>query len=253
MKRFSLICVTLASLGGAVGADTIVLGADPWCPYNCDPGSDRPGYMVEVAREALAPFGHTNEYKGVAWARALAQAEAGDIHGVIGAVPVEAPSFVFGPPIGIYEGSVAFRAGQQVDVNDPAALEGLRVGAINGYEYYGPVSDYINANRDNRQIVQYASGDDALALNLRKLAAGRLDVVAEVRAVLDYNIAQLGMEGVFDVVETDESSDIYIAFSPALENSALYAEQLTIGVERLKQSGRFDEILESYGLASTQP
>lgn len=245
--------VGLAILLGTTSAfsDTIVLGADPWCPYNCEPGSDRPGYMVEVAREALEPFGHTVEYKGIAWARALAQAEAGQIHGVIGAVPEEAPGFVFGPAIGTYEDTVVFRAGEAVDVEDPAALEGLRVGAINGYEYYGPVSDYINENREDRDLVQYASGDDALMTNLRKLVAGRLDIVAEVRAVLDYSIAQLDRQDEFEVIETEDADDIFIAFSPALESSQLYADQLAQGVARLIESGRYDEILASYGLSSS--
>ena len=28
----------------------IVIAADQWCPINCVPGSDRPGFMIEIAR-----------------------------------------------------------------------------------------------------------------------------------------------------------------------------------------------------------
>lgn len=28
----------------------VVLGADEWCPYNCTPGSNQPGYVVELAK-----------------------------------------------------------------------------------------------------------------------------------------------------------------------------------------------------------
>lgn len=230
-------------------ADTIVLGADPWCPYNCDPGADRPGYMVELAREALAPYGHTVTYRTVAWARALAQTETGEINGVIGAVPDEAPHFVFGPPMGTYEDTVVFRRGEVRDPSDREAIEGLRVGAINGYEYYGPISEYIDEHRNDRRLVQYASGDQALVTNLRKLVAGRLDIVAEVRAVLDYNIAEMGLRDELEIVETSTDSDIFIAFSPALASSEDYARQLSEGIERLRQSGRYAEILGSYGLS----
>lgn len=194
-------------------ADTIVLGSDPWCPYNCEPGSYRPGFMVEVAREALEPFGHTVEYRSIAWARALAQTEEGRINGVIGAVPDEAPEFVFGPPIGTYEDTIVFRQGETRDISDPTNMEGLRVGAINGYEYYGPISVYISQNSDNRDLVQYASGDDALMINLRKLAAGRLDVVTEVRAVMEYTLDRLGQSDEFEVVNIDVANDLFIAFS----------------------------------------
>ncbi len=249
MFRKRVLSAILTLLPIAAGADTIVLAADPWCPYNCEPGGERPGFMVGVAREALEPYGHTIEYRSIAWARALAQAEAGTINGVIGAIPEEAPTFVFGSPIGTYEDTVVFRKGEAFEVNSPDDLSGLRIGAINGYEYYGPVSQYIDKHRNDRTLVQYASGDDALSINLRKLAAGRLDLVAEVRAVLDYRIAELGLESALEIVRADPQSDLYIAFSPALETSGLYVSQLSEGVARLRESGRYQEILGAYGLS----
>ncbi|NNE78704.1 MAG: transporter substrate-binding domain-containing protein [Silicimonas sp.] len=204
--------------------------------------------MVEIAREALEPYGHTVRYVTVSWARGLKQAEVGELNGVIGAIPEEAPSFVFGPPIGTYEDIVVFRRGEARDISELSSFEGLRVGAINGYEYFGPVNDYIEANRNDRSLIQYASGNNALATNLRKLVAGRLDVVAEVRAVLDYNVVQLGLSDAIEVVGTTDSDDVFIAFSPALESSQTYARQLSEGVARLKENGRYDEIFRRYGL-----
>lgn len=249
MKLTNILALTAAVLTSATvaSADVIVLGADPWCPYNCEPGSEAPGFMVEVAREALAPFGHEIDYVSVSWARGIRQAELGQINGIIGAVPEEAPELIFGPPIGTYTDTVVFRRGEAIDLDQIGAQSNLRIGAINGYEYYGQVAEYIAANADDRTIVQYASGDDALEQNLRKLVAGRLDMVAEVRAVLDYTVLSLGLEGQLDIVDTDDASDVYIAFSPALETSALYVEQLREGIEMLRESGRYAAIFEKYG------
>lgn len=230
------------------GAETIVLRADPWCPYNCEPGSDRPGYMVELATEAFAFFGHTVVYETVSWARGLKQAADGEIDGVIGAVPEEAPGFVFGPPLGTYSEALVFRAGEGHAVEQPSDLEGLRIGAINGYEHSEIVMNYINGHRNDRSVVQFASGDEALKTNLQKLLAGRIDVVAESMAVVEYMTGQMGIRRNLDVIADPESGDIFIAFSPGLVSSETYARQLHEGIARLRESGRYEEILAQYGL-----
>ncbi len=258
MNRVTFHLKVLSALGAfllpvAAPADTIVLSADEWCPYNCVPGSNRPGFMVEIAQEALEPYGHTIDYQTLNWARSLHRAELGEINGVIGAIPEEAPTFVFGPPLGIYGNVVAFRRGEAVDLGSLGSGSALRIGAINGYEYDGAVNDYIKANADDRSIVQYMAGDDALQKNIKKLVAGRLDMVAEVRSVLEYTLQQLDMADQVEIVGPKEQGEIFIAFSPALSSSRVYAEQLATGVERLRASGRLDEILEAYGQPPSVP
>ncbi len=246
LTRFSL-CTLLSFLPSLAIADTIVLLADEWCPYNCKPDSDAPGFMVEIASEALAPYGHEIDYQTLNWARSLHRAESGEVNGVIGAVREEAPEFIFGPPIGTYVDVVAFRSGEALDPDTITDHGNLRLGAINGYEYYGVVNDYIKSHGADRYIVQYMSGEDALAKNLRKLIAGRLDMVAEVRAVLEYTLANTGLKDQVDLALTDGANDIYIAFSPALPQSQTYADQLNEGVAKLRENGRFSEIMLKYG------
>lgn len=240
----------LLSIPNLSSADTIVLMADEWCPYNCASDSDYPGFMVEIAREALAPFGHDVDYQTLNWARSLHRAEIGEINGVIGAVPEEAPGFVFGPPIGTYVDVIAFRRGEEIPLDAIADQSDLRLGAINGYVYYGVVNDYIDTHSENRSLVQFMSGEDALAKNLQKLIAGRLDMVAEVRAVLEYTIIEAGLTGQIDMAATDVESEIFIAFSPALPTSRTYADQLIQGVAQLRETGRFQEIMQKYGQAT---
>ena len=254
MKQQIFLATTAVALSlaysGPAPADIIELRADIWCPYNCDPSSDRPGYMIELAQEALAPFGHKINYQTMNWPRSIEFARAGKVNGIVGAVPEEAPDFVFGPALGRYSDVVAFRSGEAVDINVESSLQGLRVGAINGYDYVGPVSEYIEEHRTNPRIVQFMTGDNALELNLRKLHAGRLDMVAEVYDVLAYTISSLGMRDNIEIVSTTDSDDVFIAFSPTLETSELYASQLADGLDRLRTSGRYVEILAAYGLTA---
>ena len=248
--RNALVLVASIVLSTPINADVIELRADEWCPYNCTPGSERPGYMIELAREALGLFGHQLNYETMNWPRSIQFARTGRINGIVGAVPDEAPDLLFGPALGAYRDVVAFRVGEVVDIYSESAIEGLRVGAINGYDYGGPISAHIEKHKDNPAIIQFASGDQALENNLRKLAAGRLDAVAEVHDVLVHTINSLGMNDEFEIFMAEEFDEVYIAFSPELASSEVYIAQLAEGLARLRSSGRYAEILSHYGLDS---
>jgi len=51
--------------------------SDPWCPYNCQPDSDKPGYVVEMLREIFPPPTWQLKYQIVPWDRALQQVREG--------------------------------------------------------------------------------------------------------------------------------------------------------------------------------
>ncbi|MEM7693383.1 MAG: transporter substrate-binding domain-containing protein [Pseudomonadota bacterium] len=250
MKAIFLAVVLAAGLSGPAAADVIELRAGPWCPYTCDPAGERPGVLVELAREALAPFGHQVNYETLNWARSLKQVERGDIDGVIGIVPAEAPSLIQGPPMAPFVHAIAWRRGEARAVSSPQHLAGLTVGAINGYAYLGPVRAYIDANRNDRARVQFTSGEDALTRNLQKLAARRVDLVPDVRAVLEYALATTPRGPQFSIVDMSWGQHVSIAFSPRRGRSKTYAGQLSEGLKTLQASGRYHEILAAYGLST---
>ncbi len=231
-------------------ADMIALRADEWCPYNCAPDGDRPGYAVEVAREAFAAAGHAVYYGILGWARSVDDARAGRYAGVIGAIADDAPGFVFPEePIGAAAEGYAVRKGTAFRYGDDAkAFAGKVLASIAGYAYGGAVGEYIEAHKDDRSKVQLTSGDDALAQNLRKLAAGRVDVVVDDANVLANAIAELGLDQQVVVADAGKPGLIYIAFSPAVPKSNEYAAILDRGIVELRASGRLGQILARYGV-----
>ena len=57
MKKIVMIMLAVALLVPmAANAETINIVSDEWCPYNCEPGSDRPGFGIEIAMEAYAHY-----------------------------------------------------------------------------------------------------------------------------------------------------------------------------------------------------
>lgn len=248
LLRSFAMCSTLLITTATAQADTIVLKSDLWCPYNCEPDSELPGYMIEVAQEALGTFGHTVVYEKLNWLRSVEKARNGEIDGVIGAVEEEVVGFVLGPPLGPLVDGIVTRVGEELDLSKAEPLDGLTLGGINGYEYVGALGEYIAKNRDDHTMVQFVSGDNALEMNLQKLISGRIDVMAEDYQVILYRLRAGDLSDKVAVVHNDEPDPGYIAFSPKNPNSELYAKQLDEGLDRLRTSGRLAEIMTKYAL-----
>ncbi len=248
--RFAMTTLAaLFMLGAPASADVIDLRADAWCPFNCDPDSDRPGYMVEVAQEALALYGHEVRYSSMTWSRSLSQALSGEITGVIGTDQDESPDLILGPPMGNYQEAIVFRAGEAQSIETAEDLEGIRIGAILDYDYNAVIAAYVAENARNPERVQMIGGDDPLKRNLLKLTTGRIDMAIDEYSVVSYMIDQLSLQDELEVLHYGEATELHIGFSPALEASPLYAQQLADGLKQLKASGRYGEILARYGLS----
>lgn len=245
----ALLLAALLALGapGAAFADTIRLRADEWCPYNCAPGSEMPGYGVEVMREVFAQAGHTVDYGLLTWSRSIEDARGGRHDAIIGAIPAEAPGFVFPEePIGASGEGYAVRRGTDFRYTGPGSLAGKVLGSVSGYAYGGDIGAYVEAHKGDRSKVQLTSGDDALAQSLKKLVAGRLDVVIDDANVLAHVIADLGLCERVVIADKGTPAKIYVAFSPACPKAKEYAALLSEGVARLRSSGRLAEILSRY-------
>ncbi len=62
----------------------VVLAADEWCPYNCEPGSAKPGYVIELAKIIFEKKGYEFDYKMMPWEQAKSDALQGKMSGAIG-------------------------------------------------------------------------------------------------------------------------------------------------------------------------
>jgi len=224
----------------------LLLMADEWCPYNCEPGSEKPGYMVEMAREILAPHGFVVEYRTTAWARAVADTETGRIDGAIGAAPGEGTMTFPSVPWGMSENKLLVRRGTPLEYRGPASLPG-RIGVIRDYSY-GDEMDAWLASAEAAGRVDVSSGAEALASNIRKLDLGRLDVVIDDGAVLLHRISELGWRDRFDIVPTGKPVPLFIALAPGRPETPRLARLLDEGVAEMRRTGRLDEILARYGL-----
>ncbi len=231
-----------------VSADTITLVADDWCPYNCVPGSQKPGYVVEVAREIFEKSGHEVIYKCLPWKRALSSVMRGSNDGAIGATPGNMPEAVFHKePIGFYKPAYFVLKENNWNYKSLESLDDQEIGTISGYTYGEPFDEYAKTHKTNIQLL---FGDDPAIRNFKKLLRKRINIFIEdlnvgkfimIKYKIQDNIRIAGFNGVPQIV--------YIGFSPAKEKSEEYAKTLSAGILEMRKSGRLQQILDKYNLS----
>ncbi len=254
MKSLGLAIVVACMLGaGPVKADTISIRGDIWCPYNCAPTDPKgPGFMIEAGRIIFERAGHQIDYQLLNWARSLKMVREGRYNAVVGAGEGDAPDFIFPElALGYARNGFFTRKGHRWQFQGIDSLKSVTVGIINDYSYGPEFNAYLQAEPHSEQV-QVVSGDNALELNIRKLLAGRIEVIIENQYVFLHRIRLLGLSDKVRFAGHDGTrgpvNHVYIAFSPALESSREYARILSQGIRRLRQSGELDRILAKYGL-----
>ncbi len=188
------------------------------------------------------------------WARALTEAEAGNITGVFGASPDEAGKLLFPKqPLAQSRNVLAVRAGDDFVWAAPKSLAPYALGIILDYSY-GPLLDpYIKANLKNTNRIQVMGGDEPLKGNLRKLLAGRIGATIDDTNVLAYElITEKQTDAVRLVDIADPANPLYIGFSPVVPQAATYARLLDETIVALRASGELTKILARYGLQDWQ-
>jgi polar amino acid transport system substrate-binding protein len=254
---FSLLAALLVAaslaVGGAASAATITIVADEWCPYNCEPGDEKPGYMIEIAQRALAAAGHDVEYRTMPWSRAIEEARRGRFDAIVGAAHGDAPDFVFPEHrMGVSANVFLVKRGNPWRFDGLDSLQQVSLGTIRDYSYGDPLDEYIAGNERDETRIQIVSGGTALDTNMRKLLAGRIDVLVEDRNVVEHALAGSELADAFEIAGDLGEDDLFVAFSPAAEASDDYARLIDEGMQRLRASGELAAILRKYGVKDWQ-
>jgi len=247
-----LIFLTMIFTCDAFG-DQIILVADEWCPYNCDPKSENKGYMVDLAIQIMGEAGHKVKYMALNWSRSIIKSREGEYHGIIGASKTEASDFIITKePLGLVSNHYWVKKGDPWRFKGIQSLKNRWLGIIQDYDYGKELNNYIK-KKEGTFDVQVRAGDDALDILIRKLEHGRINTLNEVENVFKYKVKMLGKTDLFEDAGHDmttiEDNYIYVAFSPFfLKKSVEYAKLLNEGLIRYRKNGQLQKILSKYGL-----
>lgn len=227
-------------------AETIVVAADEWCPYNCEPGAVNPGYGIEVLEKVFSTHGHKIKYVTMPWKRALEDVESGAINAAIGVVPEESPGLVFPEEkVGWFEDGF-FTTKPKWKYTGLKSLGSMTFGVAEGYSY-GKVIDRMISQQQVKVEVMY--GKTPLEFNMYKLRYGRIQGVIADRNVFNYVAKLRGTSHLyFYGGSASGGAPLYVAFSPNRETSREFARLYSEGVLKLRASGELQQILDKYGV-----
>lgn len=250
MKRTTIITLLFLLLfGNLFGAEKIIIAADAWMPFNGEPGSSKPGYMIEIAEKIFTGAGYDFEYKILPWSRAIKEAELGNINGIIGAFYNDAPNFVFpAEELAIVQNGFFVLKGTNWKYTGNQSLLTINLGLITDYSY-GEELDTFFKNNKEKGYFQFNYGENPLEKNINKLLSKRIDVILESTSVFLYKTNEMGISHKIKAAGKVEGSEkAYIAFSPTNRHSQTYARILSEGIAELRKSGELKIILQKYGL-----
>lgn len=231
-------------------ADTIVIAADPWCPHNCEAGSDNEGYMVDMTRDILGEAGYTVEYVNLSWARALQMTRDGQLDAVVGAFVTDAPDFVFpDTPQGHSSIAVFTHPDNTWRYAGIESLHDRQLLVINGYSYTAELDRYIDQYQADQNRIWVISGTSPLERAIELLEQSRTDLYVEDEYVMAWWARSVGNtanqpRGAGRIGEINT----FVAFSPTRKDSQELAELLSQGTRQRINDGRAQQILDNYGL-----
>lgn len=248
IAKISLTALLLLSsiIGGCIRAEAasglpeVVLGVeDSWPPYADKNGE---GISVELVRAALQSVGQPVVFEVRPYARVLREVESGKLDGGFNVTRQSSTEarFVFGhSPLLVAKGSYYFAPQRVLAFSAPDQIpDGTRVGTIIGYEYGNQYE--LNRARFSESRV----GNQRQIIKM--LMAGRLDVAVMFDRVAAYTLAEMDLpSNVLRKGATNHSSDIYVVFSRVNPLAKEYARMLDLGLQRIKESGKYALIVNN--------
>jgi polar amino acid transport system substrate-binding protein len=239
----ALIIFALASASPAVHARPIILCTVPWAPFY-GPELERKGFITALAVAALEAVGHEPEVQFMPWARAMLEVKQGDRQALLGAYYTDERAETYIASDELYATEVGLVALKDLGVERFSGLRdlsGYRIGYGRGWA----TTDEF----DNAEFLDKEAADNNV-LNVRKLYAGRIDMIAMNFDRFRQIAADEGHDperAVF-LEPALKSSGLYVMFSREMVNAEGIARDFNRGLETIRNNGEYDRILADFGL-----
>ena len=227
-------------------AETITIRADYWYPMNGDPNSEKPGYMIELAKAIFEPNGIAVDYQLMPWPRAIQQVRLGHHDCVVGAYKESVPDFTFAHDHWGMDQTLFYKLKGDTweytgNLDD---LIGRKVGVIRAYSY-GAELDKVFKSLN----AQSASGDNAIETNIKKMFSGRIDTLIESYYVMQTKLSELNLtKRIVSAGDSQQGQPMYLACSPESKRSKRFIRIVNEAMPKLKNNGQLKRILNKYDI-----
>ena len=256
-KYLTVICFILISFQASQSLavrDKIVLASDYWCPYNCNPTDDKPGYLVELAKRVFSIYGVEVEYRLMPWYEALDKAEKGEIDGVIGISQGFSQDLaITSTPQARSTISLFTRPDTEWVYDGIDSLRGKRASIILDYNLTDTLKQYVSANYSkNPDLFVLEDGQNAVIDSINHLIEGNVDLYIEDELVVNYYLNQHNLlPAIKNAGRVDKVPlALYIAFSKKIENSKKYLDMLENGISSITATKDVEELKKKYNITN---
>lgn len=238
---FSCLFIFLG-VSGALAADVVRSTADPWEPF-VDPNDENNGIALAIISAALATQGYEVEHKFQPWKRALNDVTNGKMDILPGTWMTEERKkvLIYSEPYAVNNIKLIKRKDDPFVYEGIESIDGMKVGTMLGYGYPDEFTESGAIMEPTNEFL----------FSIKKLVAGRVDFAIEDEIVGKYKISQ----------ENPELLEKIEFLTPALSNNPLHVtcgkanpkcqtiiDAFNTGLAEIKDSGKYDEIMKSYGI-----
>ncbi len=242
-----LIPALIMAVAGTAGADTLRLRAPHYYPYTGAADSDRPGFMVEVAKAILARHDMEVFYSTQPWDGLLDSISKGRFDCVLGIHPSEEPQLDYTQePWVVMAPHIYVRKDDPLEYEDLTSFKSRRVAAIKDSRMAASLKPF--AKRAPEQLVLFEESEGYPEM-VRKLGLGEIDVVAAPRAQMASFLRTSGLSHlVRDAGALAEPVPLYVGCRRTSEDVDQWLTWLSDDILVLKQQGHWQALQEKYGL-----
>jgi len=238
----AIVLTLAATFATAVHARTVSMCTLNWEPFY---GQDLPrnGFFTEIVRTAFERAGHNVTTEFMPWARAKQEVKQGDRDVLLGAYYNEERAQTYHASDEIYTAEVGLVALDDLGVETFDSLRDLSPYTI-GFGRGFTVSEAF----DNADYLDKEAAED-LARNVKKLYAGRVDMIAGSFENISYTAQQQGRD-IGKLVFLDpalKQSSLHIMVSRAIDDSEQLLADFHAGLREIRSDGTYDRILSEMG------
>lgn len=239
MRQLLLLSVMIFAATSPALAGDYTACYEPWPPYAMPVQARHTGIAVDAIDQAMARLGHRVHYRAMPYARCTVEAAAGQVDIAFFVAPEAAPAMQSSEvPLCWWLAAAVVRIDSPHHAyQGPKQFAGATVGTIIGYTYPTAIETY---RQWRIEPVADAVG------NLRKLDAGRVDVVFE-DLLWSQDIArqqQLAIRALLPLVAAEPN---YVLYGPRLAHAA---DQLEQELHAMSLDGRLDTLYRQHAKRS---
>lgn len=243
------LCVLLCALGlvSASQAAALRLLTGNYPPYEYLEDGQVKGLSVELLEEAFRRCHRDITIEILPWARALAEAQAGRADAVFSALktPEREAALAFSrEPLVTLNSSLFARRDKTIRYRgELSELSGYTIGILNGTSSGAAFDGAVRS-----RLLSHVDSANDTETNIRKLLAGRIDLMASDRYVAIYYLRKNGQAGQEQLVELApplQRSLGYLAFSRKPQLAGV-REEVDAALAAMKKDGTYQRIVERY-------